>query len=219
MKVDYVFLFLVLFLPVSLDAQSKMQFGIRAGLNTVNNVQVPKETGSREEYGYRLGYHIGILTKIQLAEKLLLSPELIFNNKGSQFSGDNTSSRSGDGKVHYNYLTLPILLEYRPFSKLSFQFGPEFGYLLSAKTKFGSETLDLFDWWKSLGVDYNRFEFGLGFGTEYLFTEEFSLGIRYFHGYSSVLDTKRLLVNQGNPNPDAKYQNRTFQLSLSYIIW
>ncbi len=204
------------------SAQSKTQIGIRAGVNYVNNVLLPNDSDLPQANAYRIGYHIGIHTKIQLSDKLYLSPELLFNNKGYKPNRDVNTFSSENIRTNLNYLTIPILVEYRPIQNLALQVGPEFGYLISAKTKFESETVDLFDIWKSLDIDPKRFEFGVCLGSEYLLTKELSIGIRYFHGLSSVIDYNIMLVNsQGNPisGEEPKSLNRTFQLSIAYIIW
>ncbi|MGL1888998.1 MAG: PorT family protein [Reichenbachiella sp.] len=210
-----------LFISASAYAQSLVQFGIRAGTNYVNNVLVPNDTGEPQANSYRLGYHVGIQTRIKLNDKLFLSPELLFNSKGYKSEDIAGSTPAGEGKINYNYLSVPILLEYRPISRLSLLIGPELNYLLSAKAKYESETIDLLEFWENF-VDYNKFDLGLGFGTEYLLTDELTIGVRYFHGLTSIFDANVFLTDeQGNVVSEDKIRNlnRTFQLSISYILW
>ena len=161
---------------------------------------------------------------MKITEKLSTSIEILYSNQGYHFEGYQTSDPPGDGNVHYNYISIPIFVEYQPLSKLTIQAGPQLGYLISAKTKFKSETVNLFDFWEFLGIEssLNRFDFGIGLGSEFLVSQHTLIGFRYFHGLSSFFENQQSLTDdQGIPveSPNHKNQNRTFQLSIAYLIW
>lgn len=97
--------------------------------------------------------------------------------------------------------------------------GPEFNYLVSTKSKFDSETIDLIDFWDDSNLDFNRFEFGVGGSISAFVTDEFSIGLRYFNGLTTVIEGVQLTDDQGSPiAEDAKLANRTFQLSVAFLL-
>lgn len=221
---------LVLF-PMVMKAQTNIKFGVRAGLNYINNVYV-KDNWERldDEREFRIGYHFGVLSKLNLTAKFSTSLEILYSNQGYYFPrrvvGFNGSSITRESsKINYNYLIIPLFIEYHPISKLTIQAGPQIGYLLSAKNKLESETIDLMEWWGKDGLLdslINRFDFGLGLGCEFRVTEKTLIGLRYFHGLSSLTNNNRTgFDDQGNPAklPSLKEQNRNIQLSFAYLIW
>lgn len=212
---------LVVVVSTSLFAQLNLNFGIRAGANYANNVFKTSETSILsnflEENEYRLSYHFGIVSLIKLNEKISISPELLFSSKGYRIDGDQNSNQNGDTKFQYNYISFPIFLNFHLRKRFQLNLGPEFNYLVAAKAKLTSETVNLLDI-----LDFNRFEFGLGGGVSAFLTDELSISIRYFHGLTTVLDqftSIQLTGIQGIPiAEDAKFINRNFQLSLTYLL-
>ncbi|WP_109852515.1 porin family protein [Aquimarina sp. AU58] len=211
---------LLLFIIISgtfIRTQAQTEVGLKAGVNYVNNVLVNDKIGiNGSDNEYRFGYHAGIFVRIKFTDKFLLNTELLFSNKGYKFEGlrNANAQPSGSGNLHLNYLNLPILFGYNIFDKLIFELGPELGYLLSAKSKFGTETIDVKNIWD------NDLDFGLSAGLAYSVMENWMIGIRYTHGISSVLKDV-VLRNDENGTPrdgNLKFQNRTFQLSLFYKL-
>ncbi len=195
--------------------QAQTQFGIKAGVNYVNNVVDNTPDGSNSDNKYRLGYHAGLFGQIKLSDNFAIRPELLFSNKGYSSEGIQGAQPSGDGSIHLNYINFPVLVSYKVIDKLSFLAGPEFGYLLSAKSKFDSETIDVkenFD---------NNFDFGLSAGLSYSLSDNLMLEMRYTHGFTSVISAPQLTDEFGNPissDNNPKFQNRTFQFSASYRL-
>ena len=206
-----VLLFSLFFVFVS--ARSQVQYGMKAGVNYVNNIMVnlPYKGGNNNKF--RLGYHIGGLGQIKLKQKLILCPEILFSNKGYKFEGLPNTQPSGGGGVHLNYINLPLLLGYKVIDDWTIVLGPELGYLVSAKSKFKSETIDVKYIWD------NNFDFGLLIGSNYALSNKFTIEIRYIHGLSSVISGILLMDENGElTNNKLKYQNRTFQVSVSYRL-
>lgn len=108
-----------------------------------------------------------------------LQPELLYSAQGSKVAvetnGDGDEIISTKANVHLNYLSLPVLLQYRHASGLSVQTGPQLSYLLSAKIKAGGESMDMKDDFKktdlswALGVGYAIAEGKIGFNVRYNF--------------------------------------------------
>ncbi|MBD0332077.1 MAG: PorT family protein, partial [Chitinophagaceae bacterium] len=84
----------------------------------------------------RYGYHLGGFAEIGLGGKLGLQPEVLFNQYQTRVDSsfkaiyENAFSSAANKDIKLNYLSIPILLNYKLGSLLSLQAGPQFGILL-----------------------------------------------------------------------------------------
>ncbi|MDW3196072.1 MAG: porin family protein [Cytophagales bacterium] len=181
-------IFLILALNVSvLSAQSSFQIGIRGGLNYVNNIYKINDIGESGNE-YRFGYHLGVQGKFKVMDRFFFSPEISWNNKGYYNAGINQLGNFNEAfafihfldesNTHLNYVSLPLLVEFRPVSKIGLLLGPEISYLISAKASLiSSDTdVDMLELWESVNI-VNRIDFGLTGGVEYRLYENLTLGI------------------------------------------
>lgn len=105
--------------------------GIKGGAN------INKLTGKSFNDEFSFGYHLGGFAEIGLGKKFSIQPEVLFN----QFSQDTASKFSqvykldNLSKVKLNYLSIPLLLNYRPSGFISLQVGPQFGILMDQNAK------------------------------------------------------------------------------------
>lgn len=114
--------------------------GVKGGVN------MNKLTGKSFKDEFTYGYHLGGFAEIGLGKKFSIQPEVVFN----QFKQDTTSKFSEVYKldnvsnVKLNYLSIPILLNYRASNFLSLQAGPQFGILMDQNTKLVQNGKDAF---------------------------------------------------------------------------
>jgi hypothetical protein len=103
-------------------------FGIKAGANLF---KVDGESFSQE---FQFGYMAGAFAQINVSSKWGLQPELNFNQTNYR-TGSNFASVVPDGvsdvKGKLNWLTIPLLVSYRPIPFLSLLAGPQYGILLN----------------------------------------------------------------------------------------
>ncbi len=192
----------------SIISYSQTHFGIKVGLNYVNNIPITDHADYEIDYNkYRLGYHFGVNCKIHFSDKFFISPELLYSNKGYK-------SKNINAILNLNYINFPVLFGYRPIEKLSVLLGPELGYLVSAKSKINSQTIDVGYIWD------NNFDYGLSSGIQYDIFDRISIGLSYTHGFASVIKTSEMLEpnSQNSVVQIKKLQNRTFQFSVLYRI-
>ena len=107
-KIFTLFVCFFIFSSLSLSAQQKSRFGLKAGVNVAWQ--------SREtNYGELIplvSTHLTGFTEVQLAEKLFLQPGLSLQGKG--MSIDSKGAMDGShGKVHMLYLEIPVNLLYK----------------------------------------------------------------------------------------------------------
>ncbi len=105
---------------------AQFNLGIKAGAS------INKITGKSFKDEFTYGYHAGAYATIGLGGKLSIQPEVLFN----QFKTDTSSTFSSVfqfnkiNNITLNYLSIPILLNYKLGNNLALQAGPQFGILL-----------------------------------------------------------------------------------------
>ncbi len=108
----------------------KIHVGFKGGAN------INKLTGKSFSDQFSFGYHAGGFFSVGLGKKFAVQPEILFN----QINVDTSSAFSTVyqfnkvDKVQLRYLSVPILLNYKPFKYLTLQAGPQFG-ILTNKSK------------------------------------------------------------------------------------
>lgn len=111
------------------QAQS-FHLGIKGGAN------INKLTGKSFKDEFSFGYHLGGFAEIGISKKFSIQPEVLFNQVSQDTSSEfrqiynNLLSSSNRSNIKLNYLSIPVLLNYKPSSILSFQLGPQFGILI-----------------------------------------------------------------------------------------
>lgn len=184
------------------------KFGMKGALN------IASLTGDVENPSLIIGFQIGAFVEVKISEKCAFQPELMYSVQGVKESGnENIEGYNADIDMtsKLGYLNVPLMIKYYAAPKFSLEFGPQVGFLLSAKadvdyTVFvegmkvsGTESVDVKD--QASSVD-----FGLNFGLGYDFTQKFSAGLRYNLGLSNVYDT---------PGNDSA-KNSVFSIAAGY---
>lgn len=111
-------------------ASAQFNLGIKAGAN------ITKIDGQAFRDEFKYGYHAGGFVEIGLGKKLMLQPEVLFNQYetrvDSSFSSiyEHALDFSNYRDVKLNYLSIPLLLNYKLGNVFSLQAGPQFGILL-----------------------------------------------------------------------------------------
>lgn len=117
---------------LSTVAMAQFHLGVKGGANII------KVDGKSFEDQFRYGYHIGGFMEVRAGNKLVVQPEVLFNqysttvdsNFSHIYQGVFNSNAQSDVKL--NYLSIPILLNYKLIgSFISLQAGPQFGVLLN----------------------------------------------------------------------------------------
>jgi hypothetical protein len=116
----------------STAVMAQFHIGAKGGAN------VTKIDGKSFKDQFRYGYHIGGFMEVRLSNKFVLQPEVLFNQYSSTLDSNfkniyqGVFNASAQTKVKLNYLSIPILLNYKLIgSFLSLQAGPQFSVLMS----------------------------------------------------------------------------------------
>lgn len=126
----------ILLVAITTSATSFAQFRIGPKLGA----NIGKIEGKGFDEQYKLGYHLGAFAEIPLGKKFALQPEVLWNQINSDTaSGFKAIYQNLDENVknpQLNYLSVPLLLTYKPAKVLSLQAGPQFGILLNKDKTF-----------------------------------------------------------------------------------
>ncbi len=130
MKQKILTLFAVSMMTVSLASAQSIKLGAKVGANMY------KIDGVSFSDQFKWGYHLGGTAELMFSPTFGIQPEVLFNQSNTQtgYSFDTLykSINPGTAKnVQLNYLTIPILLNWRPSPFITFQAGPQFGILMS----------------------------------------------------------------------------------------
>jgi hypothetical protein len=113
----------------SISAQG-VKLGIKAGANVY---KIDDKSFTNE---FKWGYHIGGMAELMFSKKWGIQPEVLFiqtsTKTGYSFDTLYNSINPGTIKnVKLDQLSIPVLINWRPISLLTFQAGPQFSILMS----------------------------------------------------------------------------------------
>jgi hypothetical protein len=157
--------------------------GIKAGVNFANQSISDISTSSRT------GFLAGVYVPIYFSETWGIVPEVLFSSIGSE-----TPNNVND----FTYLSIPVMLRFKPASFLSIEAGPQFSSLLDAVDEDGD----------SFKEDVKGSDFGLGVGATVHLPLGLNAGARYVWGFTNVADLEG----------DFEVKNTTFQLFAGWTI-
>jgi Outer membrane protein beta-barrel domain len=194
MKTKLFSLFAALLITQAMMAQ--FHIGVKAGAN------VSKVDGKSFKDQFRYGYHLGGFVEVRLGNKLVLQPELLYNQYSSKLDSNykNVYQNVFNGKsnIRLNYLSIPILLNYKVIgSFLSIQAGPQVGILIDqSKTVL-----------ENGGKAFKDGDFSMLAGLQFKIAN-FRVNGRYAVGLNNISDI----------TDDGKWKNQGFQVSVGVAL-
>ncbi|UZT98375.1 porin family protein [Chryseobacterium fluminis] len=201
-----------------------VRFGIKAGANAAAFSEQKLSIDNQ-----KIGFNAGLFVNIPLADKISFQPEVLYNQMGAKSvitsnevtTGSTTVKTEANSKVELNYISVPLMFQFRPAKSFYFEAGPEFSYFLDGKNKgettitttngsttatqyaSASESIDK--------DDIKKFNVGLGLGVGLDITDNLGINARYISSLTHIADNSD--VPEANKNINT---NRVFQLGLSY---
>jgi hypothetical protein len=171
------------------------------------------ESGVSGRTGFVAGLGFGI--PITSDNFFMIQPEILYIQKGANFSTTGTTTRVGN--TYINYAELPVLAKIN-FGGESFRAyvnaGPSVSYALFGRTNQNGAVVDV-KFGDDADVTFNnRIDFGLQFGGGIGFKAgpgDILLDLRYGLGLSNLLD-------RPVAGTDSEAQNRVYALTLGYAI-
>lgn len=184
-----------------LNANAQINFGIKGGLN-LSNVKFPGSPGNST----RLGFNAGLLTQVSIFKMFILQPELLYSVKGHKFPATNFD---GGGTLSLNYISVPVLVGFRPTKKFAVLAGPEFNFLSSANSKFNGTDHDV-------SKIYRKFDMAVDVSVAYKIIAGLGGELRYSYGFEDLVDVTYTDQNGNDTGKGRIGSNRVFQLVVFY---
>ncbi len=113
-----IFTFALLSGPAFLFAQG-VGVGIKAGANFSNYSSDNYSTSSVTKY------HVGAYVNINFSEKWGVRPEVLWSSQGAEIEGV--------GNFNTDFVTVPIMLRWKPVELIFIEAGPQFNFLTNAE--------------------------------------------------------------------------------------
>lgn len=189
-----VLLALVLFTQA---AMAQLNVGIKAGTN------ISRIEGKSFKDEFRYGYLLGGFAEIGLGGKLAIQPEVLFNQYQTKVDTtfrsvyQNAFQDASSGEVKLNYLSIPVVLNYKLGNVISLQAGPQFGILMNKDKNLLENGKDAFQ----------NGDFSLLGGAQINVSKLRFTG-RYVVGLNNIND----IDNQD------KWKSQAFQLSVGFAL-
>jgi len=129
MKIKFPILAILILLGYTASAQ-KLQVGFKVGAN------INKLTGKSFEDQFSFGYHAGGFFSVGVGKKFAIQPEILFNQINVDTSSNFSSVYQFNKitKVQLKYLSIPVMVNYKPVKYITLQAGPQFG-IMTNKSK------------------------------------------------------------------------------------
>lgn len=186
-----------------------IKFGVKAG------VGASTLSGDVENADAKFSGHVGGFAEFKF-DKFAIQPEIQFSLQGAEWElydywseGDYYSSKIEANLV---YLNVPIIAKYYVMDKVSVEFGPQIGILLSAKADYTYTNSGYYDYDvdssdENIRDDLKTIDFGLNFGGAYHLNKNMAVGLRYTLGLTDINDM---------PYDNSKVKNQVLQASFAY---
>ena len=174
--------FVLLSGPAFLLAQG-VGVGIKAGANFSNYSSDVYSTSSVTKY------HVGAYVNINFSEKWGVTPEVLWSSQGAEIEGV--------GDFNTDFVTVPILLRWKPVELIFIEAGPQFNFLTNAE-------IDNDDVKDELRSTTTCAAFGAGVSLPL----GFNGGLRYVVGLSDLSD-----------NDDVEFKDGTFQIYIGWTLF
>jgi hypothetical protein len=178
-------LLLLLILIVGVYTFTRAQgvdFGLKVGLNMATL------SGDVEDMDIKSAIHAGAFLNLKLNDKFAISPEILFSQQGA---------KTDEGTLGLDYVNIPVLVKINPVKVFNIHFGPQFGFLMTAR----EDSNDVKDLFKSSDLSIAG---GLGLDLPLGITA----GARYNVSLGNIMD-----------NEDFKMTNQYFQIYVGYRLF
>jgi hypothetical protein len=176
---------------------AQFNIGIKGGAN------ISKIEGKsfKDEFSY--GYLLGGFAEIGLGKKFSVQPEVLFNQYQTKVDSNfksvyqNAFAETKSGQVKLNYLSIPVLINYKLSKGISLQAGPQFGILMNKENNLLENGKEAF----------NNGDLSMLGGLE-LKLSKFRIGGRYSVGLNNINDIDN----------KEKWKSQAFQLALGLSL-
>ncbi|HTE25300.1 porin family protein [Flavitalea sp.] len=185
-------------------AKAQLNLGIKGGLTVANQNRVDHEDYYEQSTKARTTFHISVFADTKIVENVYAQPGIMFTGKGAE----HTSSYSGT-KTDFNmtYIDLPLNVVYKyplSFGKIYGGGGPVISFATGGKIEQNGKSKKMFG---DTNDDYKKGDFGFNLLAGVELSNGFVAGLSYQSGFVDIYKHEA-----------AKIKNRTFNLSVGYLL-
>lgn len=211
MKSFYFILFIGILL-LSQEALSQLTYGIKGGVNLSSIAG-----NSIENTDLRMGFHIGLLGRLELTNRFALQPEMQYSQRGFKRDVENIfpdfdpviRPSTVELSSRFDYVDIPLIAQYKLTEGLTVEAGPQLGFFLSESLKIDGDDIDD----DRSGSDrFALAEVGLLGGLGYYLESGIFFQARYVLGITSIFDKDVQTLN------DDGVFNRNIQFSIGFLF-
>lgn len=189
---------------------AKIKYGLKTGLNYSNISEIYKDlnpTSTRynfEEFSPILEYQFGMFAKIKIKKRFSILIELALSKKGTDVTNILNKTKQRDV---FNYLSVPLLVEYSPLKRISLQSGISLNHLISIKST-GLNSIK----------NFKRQEIGGLLGIDFKLSKLLNLNLRYNRGITPIEEPFEVFyLNQLSFSYRQKHHSLQFSIFCSFI--
>lgn len=161
-------------------------------------------------YPARGVWYSGVALRTMLKNQLFFQPELLYSLRGYHENADTYGNSSGN--VSYGYLSMPLLIGYKPTKNLSLMAGPEPGYMLFAQSHFNSNRSNIVQY-----VNY-RFSVDATVGAAYNVSTRLAIEARLVAGMTSLYKVVYTDMSGALVESTKSGRNKLVQIGISYTL-
>ena len=187
-------------------ANAQIDLGVKGGLNFPTISGDSKElfkndAGQGEQSKFRTDFYVGGYANYKITDQISFQPELLYSKQGAGLKTNDNSK----AKIVTHNINIPLMGRYEIMEGLNLEFGPQLGFLVSAKKKTEEGKLDQKE---KYGDNFKTFDLGLNFGAGYKVTDEIEINARFTKGLSNI----------SNFNTNNKITNTYFSIGVAYKL-
>jgi hypothetical protein len=185
-------MFSILIVSLGISAIAQTGFGVKAGLNSY------ALSSNADDKSFISAPHFGAFAQIYFTEIFSVQPELVFSSQGNGYETNGVKESR-----NLNYINIPIMLQANTKKGFTFEAGPEFGFLMSAKYKADGASA------KDIKKDFKNSNFSFGLGIIYRMKIGLGFGFRYNIGLSNVSSENNVTAKSTGGQLGLSYKFKT----------
>jgi len=198
-------IFLAVALLISLSVSfAQPYFGFRGGLN-VTNVKITDDESDDAIMDDRYGYHGGFFMQYPLGAHFIIEPALLYSQRGYERTIEIPLLEDIKTNVNMDYIELPLALKFDiNISDVHIQptVAPRVGYAIVTQYLVNGKETDF-------PKDPTLLDYGVDFGLDITFLNQFLIGARYSLGLADIYD---------DDNEDITTSNNGLMISLGVMF-
>ena len=235
-KITLTTLIFFIFLNVDINAQSLLpiKYGIKVGSNTSNFISTANEGVENIDNSTITGLTGGFYMQIPLNDTWYLNPELVYVQKGADFTYDYTYNYPpNNGKDRYStnnslkltYIELSPTFSYKTSNKIAINAGPSVAFMIGVDSSFTDKLLSesiVSEIPKSAIYESESLDLGYNVGISYYIADNFLFDFKISTGILSIGKVSKVINPGSSGNPEASniydLKNRSYTLSFGYLF-